>query len=144
MFSRGGNVQNNRFASTNWKVSSSSIRSLAVKCRLPFPGGVSANPAIVQGIAYFPTWNGSFLAVDCSTCHVQWHINVTKVIDDFAPVPANESTPGYIFTQASRTSPQIDVLNGVLYFGTLTHALIGECGSSSSLPITRLPLEAWC
>jgi outer membrane protein assembly factor BamB len=138
MLSRGGNVHNNRFASTNRKILSSSIRSLTVKCQHPFPGGVSATPTIVQGVAYFPTWNGSLLAVDCSTCHVQWHVNVTQVINDFAPVPANESTPAYIFSQASRTSPQVDLLSGVLYFGTLTHALIGEWRPFSSF--TTLPV----
>lgn len=119
-------MRNNRYASSNRKISSSTISSLAVHCQFPFAGGVSATPTIVQGIAYFPTWNGSFLAVDCASCKIQWHINVTQLINDFAPVPANESTPAYIFAQASRTSPQMDVQNGILVFGTMTHALAGE------------------
>lgn len=117
----GANTRNDRFASTNRKLTSSTIKSLSVHCQIPIPGGVSANPTIVQGIAYFPTWNGSLFALDYSSCKVKWAINVTQVIVDFKPlaVPAD-----YTFVPASRTSPQVDLANNVIYFGTLTWALM--------------------
>lgn len=117
----GANSNNDRFASSNRKISSSTIKSLSVHCQLPVPGGVSANPTIVQGIAYFPTWNGSLFALDYSTCQVKWQINVTQIIVDFKPLalPAD-----FTFVPASRTSPQVDQTNNVIYFGTLTWALM--------------------
>ncbi|KAH8902260.1 Quino protein alcohol dehydrogenase-like protein [Coniochaeta sp. PMI_546] len=117
----GANTWNNRFASTNRKISSSTIKSLSVHCQIPVPGGVSANPTIVQGLAYFPTWNGSLFALDYSTCKVKWEINVTQIIVDFKPLalPAD-----FTFVPASRTSPQVDLANNVIYFGTLTWALM--------------------
>ncbi|OIW29298.1 Quino protein alcohol dehydrogenase-like protein [Coniochaeta ligniaria NRRL 30616] len=117
----GANTRNDRFASSNRKISSSTIKSLSVHCQIPVPGGVSANPTIVQGIAYFPTWNGSLFALDYSTCKVKWQINVTQIIVDFKPLALPSD---YTFVPASRTSPQLDLANNVIYFGTLTWALM--------------------
>ncbi|KAB5539218.1 quinon protein alcohol dehydrogenase-like superfamily [Coniochaeta sp. 2T2.1] len=117
----GGSTRNDRFASSNRKISSSTIKSLSVHCQIPAPGGVSANPTIVQGLAYFPTWDGSLIALDYSTCKVKWQINVTQIVVDFKPLAVAAS---YTFAPVSRTSPQVDLANNVIYFGTLTWALM--------------------
>ena len=105
---------------SNRKLSSSTIHSLRVQCQIPAPGGVSANPTVVSGIAYFPTWNGSLVALDYSTCKVKRQINVTQVVVDFRPLAAPAS---YTFAPVSRTSPQVDLQNSVSYFGIFTWAL---------------------
>ncbi|KAG6355578.1 hypothetical protein INS49_003540 [Diaporthe citri] len=115
----GGNSNNNRWAAQNNNISSSNILSAADHCNLSFPIGVSATPVILEDIAYFPTWEGSFVALNFHTCETVWKINVTSIVEGFAPVSefqAETTRP------VSRTSPQID--GNTLYFGTLTHALI--------------------
>ncbi|KAI7779542.1 Quino protein alcohol dehydrogenase-like protein [Diaporthe eres] len=115
----GGNSNNNRWAAQNNDISSSNILSAADHCNLSFPIGVSATPVIVEDIAYFPTWEGSFVALNFHTCETVWKINVTTIVEGFAPISdfqAQTTRP------VSRTSPQID--GNTLYFGTLTHALI--------------------
>jgi outer membrane protein assembly factor BamB len=82
---------------------------------------VSATPVNVDNIVYYPTWNGSFIALDYTTCSVQWQINVTDIIVKYAPLNALQ-TPGLLIDPVSRTSPQID--GNILYFGTVTHALL--------------------
>jgi len=119
----GGNTYNNRWASSNSQISSSNINSTSVHCQVAFPGGVSATPTILEDTAYFPVWNGSFIALDYTTCKVKWNINVTEIVLDFAPPTSNQSS--LIGLNAiSRTSPTIDSSNQVLYFGTTLHALI--------------------
>jgi outer membrane protein assembly factor BamB len=115
----GANYYNNRWASDNTAVSSSSITSLAPYCQLPDTIGISATPVVSGDAVFFPTWNGSFVALDYITCQVLWRINVTDIISGYAPITElqrNYSIP------VSRTSPQLD--NEVLYFGTITHALV--------------------
>jgi outer membrane protein assembly factor BamB len=115
----GANYYNNRWASQNGEISSSSINSLAKHCQVSYPGGVSATPVVSGDTVYYPTWNGSFVALDYTTCRVLWEISVTEIVTNFAPISqlqANETSP------LSRTSPQID--GEILYFGTQTHALV--------------------
>jgi hypothetical protein len=71
-------------------------------------------------MTYFPTWNGSFVAMNYRTCKIQWSINVTKLIEDFAPITSPQALTS---SPVSRTSPQFGQ-DDVLYFGTQTHALI--------------------
>jgi hypothetical protein len=61
------------------------------------------------------------IALDYSACKIKWQINVTQIIVDFKPLPA---PPDLTFVAASRTSPQVDAANNILYFGTLMHALM--------------------
>lgn len=114
----GGNIHNNRWASRNKFISSSNILSLVNHCTLEFPIGVSATPVISKDIVYFPTWEGSFVALNYKSCTILWTINVTSIIYDFA-------TPNPFQLQnvraVSRTSPQLD---GDVLFGTLMHALV--------------------
>ena len=115
----GGNYYNNRWASQDSAISSSNIQSLAAHCKVSYPIGVSATPVLSGSTVYYPTWNGSFVALDYSTCEVLWQINVTEIISHYSPITdlqLNATSP------VSRTSPQVD--GDVVYFGTLTHALI--------------------
>lgn len=114
----GGNGFNNRYASQNNDISSSSINSLAPHCNIPYPVGVSATPVVSENTVYYPSWNGSFVALDYTTCKIIWQINVTAIIFDYAPLTDLQKK---VTRPISRTSPQID--GDVLYFATLTHAL---------------------
>jgi glucose dehydrogenase len=122
----GGNTNNDRWASSNSQISSSNIHSTKVSCQIPFPEGVSATPTILEDIAYFPVWNGSFIALDYTTCKVKWNIDVTEIVLDFAPRTSNQSVleTTNVLNAISRTSATIDSSNQILYFGTLLHALI--------------------
>ena len=115
----GANYYNNRWASEDDRISSSNIQSLTAHCEISYPIGVSATPVLSGNTAYYPTWDGSFVAVDYTSCHILWQINVTQIISGFAPI----SDVQWEQTKAvSRTSPQ--VVGDVVYFGTQTHALV--------------------
>jgi len=115
----GGNIQNNRWAAGNHKVSSCSIKSLAQHCRLGYKLGVSATPVVAGSIVYYPTWNGLFVALDYTTCRTEWEVNVTQIISQAGPITTLQAQ---ITNPVSRSSPQID--GDVLFFGTLTGALL--------------------
>lgn len=115
----GGNVYNNRWASTNTQINSSTISQLEFHCKLDYPQGVSATPVVLDNTVYYPTSNGSFYALNLGTCEYEWQVNVTKICWDFQPLSKlqqNNTLP------MSRTSPQIE--GNVLYFATQAHALI--------------------
>jgi outer membrane protein assembly factor BamB len=114
----GGNYLNNRWASQNNAISSSSIHSLVPHCNISYPVGVSATPVLSGNTVYYPTWNGSFAALDYTTCKILWQINVTAIISSYAPLTDLQKK---VTRPISRTSPQVD--GDVLYFATLTHAL---------------------
>ncbi|KAK3693164.1 quinon protein alcohol dehydrogenase-like superfamily [Podospora appendiculata] len=118
----GGNPFNNRWASANTKISSANIQTAAVHCKLDgFLPGISATPAVANGIVYFPAFNGSLVALDYEACKVKWQINVTQLIVDYAqPTLLQTQTT----TLVSRTTPQLDLANKILYFATQTHGLI--------------------
>ncbi|KAK3938529.1 Quino protein alcohol dehydrogenase-like protein [Diplogelasinospora grovesii] len=122
----GGNSYNNRWASSNQQISSSTIESLGVHCQVPFAGGVSATPTIVGGIAYFPAWNGSLVAYDYTACKIKWQIDVKQLTLDYGAPDALQA--GLLGAGAmcacSRTSPQVDLSRKMLYFGTQFHALM--------------------
>ncbi|KAK3329221.1 quinon protein alcohol dehydrogenase-like superfamily [Apodospora peruviana] len=115
----GANTRNNRWASQNNVISSANILSVADTCTKSFPIGISATPVISGNVVYFPTWDGAFVALEYKTCQILWQINVTAVIQSFRPPSAFQAAN---VRPVSRTSPQID--GNVLYFGTLTHALV--------------------
>lgn len=115
----GGNIYNNRWASRNGIISSANILSIAEHCSVSSPIGVSATPVVSGDAVFFPTWDGTFIALDYAACKVLWTINITTIIQDFAPLSALQAENT---RQVSRTSPQID--GNILYLGTLTHALI--------------------
>lgn len=115
----GGNIFNNRWSSRNTELTSSSIQDLTQQCHLVYPSGVSATPTVGENAVYYPTWNGLLVALDYKNCSVLWQINVTSIINAYAPVTPLQNQATYL---ASRTSPQI--LGNVLLFGTQIHALL--------------------
>jgi len=115
----GANFRNNRWASKNDKISSVNINSVSSQCLVPYPVGVSATPVLEDDIAYFPTWNGSFAAVNFRTCRVLWQTNITAIIVAFKPLSLFQTQQT---KPLSRSSPQVN--GDVVYVGTLTHALI--------------------
>lgn len=116
----GGGIYNNR-SEPNSGVRSVSVKNLTEHCRLPYPIGVSATPTVWDNMVYYPSWNGSIVALDYTTCYVQWQTNVTDIITSYAPVSEIQHA---VAAPVSRTGPQIESDNGVLYVGTLTHALL--------------------
>jgi outer membrane protein assembly factor BamB len=115
----GGNVYNNRWASTNTEINSTTIGQLVQNCKLDYPVGVSATPVVLKNTVYFPSSNGTFSALNYATCDFVWQVNVTKICYDFQHLSAlqeNNTLP------MSRTSPQID--GDILYFATQAHALL--------------------
>ena len=66
----GANYYNNRWASQDTRVSSSNIQSLAAHCKISYPIGVSATPVVSGNAVYYPTWDGTFVAVDYTSCRV--------------------------------------------------------------------------
>jgi len=94
------------------------MRSLSQHCKLTYPVGVGAPPAILDGIAYSSTWNGFIVALDYKACSVKWQINVTAaVVENFKPLTILQTSTT---VPVSRTSPQIDAKNHILYFATQT------------------------
>lgn len=80
----GGSYLNSRWALST-KISSTTIPSLREHCKLTYPVGVSALPAVLNGVAHYPTWNGSVVALDYKQCSVKWMINATSIIETFRP-----------------------------------------------------------
>lgn len=115
----GGNIFNNRWSSQNTELNSSSIQTLTQQCHLIYPRGVSATPTVGENAVYYPTWNGLLVALDYRNCSVLWQINVTSLINAYAPITPLQTQE---LSPVSRTSPQI--LGDVLIFGTQTHALL--------------------
>ncbi|KAK4034666.1 hypothetical protein C8A01DRAFT_49001 [Parachaetomium inaequale] len=110
-----GNAWDNR------EISSKNIASLSLHCKIPDSAGQSAVPAIRGSLAYYPTHNGSFIALNYETCQIQWNLNVTQVIAEFAPITTLQRRVALPIT---RTSPQIDIGNNAIFFGTQIHALL--------------------
>jgi outer membrane protein assembly factor BamB len=133
----GGSIYNNRWASANVEISSANARSLTEHCRISYVNGTSATPTVLHGIAYYPTWDGSLVALDYQSCEVKWKINVSAIIESFAPISTDQKV---VTVPVSRTSPQVDVDNHVLYFGTQTHALIvaADLHSGKTLAVAKV------
>ncbi|KAM7193225.1 Quinonprotein alcohol dehydrogenase-like superfamily [Rhypophila sp. PSN 637] len=116
----GNGIYNNRWTSSK-ALNKANVHTLTTTCQLTYQFGVSATPTIHGKMVYYPTWNGSFIALDYTTCKPVWTLNVTDIIYTYEIPTAETRRATY---QVSRTSPQIDLENKVLYFGTQTHALL--------------------
>ncbi|KAL9029702.1 MAG: hypothetical protein Q9196_002093 [Gyalolechia fulgens] len=115
----GANFYNNRWASSKVEVDAANIATLRLTCKREYSVGVSAAPLVTDGISYFPTWDGLFLALDYTNCKVLWQTNITDIVIAYkvpAPSLAGSTPP------LSRTTPAMD--GNVLYLGTLTNALL--------------------
>jgi len=132
----GGNYYNNHWASANKKISSSTIKSLVPHCQVFHPKGVSATPVLKGNTVYYPTWNGLFVALDFASCQVRWQLNVTDLISAWRPISDFQRAN---VRPVSRTSPQVD--GDVVFFGTLTHALLFAVDRSSGKPLATIQIN---
>ncbi|KAK0640710.1 hypothetical protein B0T16DRAFT_393125 [Cercophora newfieldiana] len=115
----GGNTYNNWWASSNTDISSQTVSSLTAHCNLSFPIGVSATPT-VSGKTVFPIWDVFHASTQ------RWSISVTALIRNYAPISPFQAQN---VRPVSRTSPQVH--GDVVFFGTLTHALVVAVDKSS-------------
>lgn len=125
---------NNRWASAGSSIDSSNAGSLVKTCTTSYPQGVSATPVVQDGIAYYPTWDGRFVALNYKTCSTLWEVNVTSLVTKLGPSPF-----AYVTTN-SRTSAALD--GDVLYFGTLLHALLVAIDRRSGKVIDYIQLNS--
>ncbi|KAL8705143.1 MAG: hypothetical protein Q9201_001746 [Fulgogasparrea decipioides] len=116
----GANIYNNRWAFSGAKVDASNIASLNPTCKIGYSVGVSAAPLVANGISYYPTWGGLFVALDYTKCQVLWQVNITDIVVRYKPVPKSILSAGIL--PVSRTTPAID--GNVLYLGTSANALL--------------------
>ena len=88
-------------------------------CREAYPAGVSAAPLAVDGIAYYVTWSGAFVALNYTSCRLLWQTNVTRIILSYRAVDATIIT---FVRPASRTTPVME--GNALFIGTQANALL--------------------
>lgn len=102
----GHSIYNYHSTDTGSNVNRETISSLTPKWvyKLDTMSGVSATPAVVNGVVYFPDWGGNLQAVNASTGKVIWKKNFKN----------DYSRPGKSIT-LSRVTPAYN--NGVLYVG---------------------------
>ena len=79
----GAGIYNNRRASSDARVDPINIGSLGQACQKNYANGESTPPLVVDGVAYYPTWNGLLVALDYTACKVLWQTNVTRLINQF-------------------------------------------------------------
>lgn len=132
----GGNIYNNRWASNNSEISSSSAASLVQKCQYTYHLGVSATPTVNGDVVYYPTWGGQFVALNYKTCTALWNISVADIINDYAPVTSLQKQ---VLQPVSRSSPQID--GNVLYFTTVVNALLVAVDLNSGALLAKLQIN---
>ena len=119
----GGSNHNTRHAASNKAITAAKFaqNKTSVHCHLT-KGSVSATATIIGHMAYIPVWNGEIVALDYEACQVKWTINATAHILAFAPRSAFQAGTGVV--PGSRTTPQVDLVNRILYFGTQLHCLV--------------------
>lgn len=90
-------------------ISPTTVANLKEKWKFTTEGDVSARPAVVNGVVYFPDWGGYVWAVNASTGKSIWGKKVSSYV-------TNPSTgKPYTTTVFARATPA--VRNGVLYIG---------------------------
>ena len=112
----GNGIYNNRWASPGAIIDASNVASLHSVCKKQYTAGESAPPLVVEGIAYYPTWNGLFVALDYANCRVLWQTNVTTLISQY------NATSSIMLNTVSRTTPVL--YQNVLIIGTQSKALL--------------------
>lgn len=60
------------------------------RCLLTYEYGVRATPTVDEGLVFYPTWNGLFVALDYAGSEILWQINVSDVIRRYSPVTAEQ------------------------------------------------------
>lgn len=102
----GQNVNNT--ASTTTSISTSNVAALKPKWAFTAGGDVSARAAVVNKVAYFPDWSGSFTAINASNGKLIWSKNIAT---DYLGLPAGSKV-------VSRTSAAVDAGTNTVYLGT--------------------------
>ena len=81
---------------------------------------MSAAPLVVDGIAYYVTWSGAFVALDYSSCRDLWQTNISRIILSYQPlslIALSVKVP-----PVSRTTPVVE--GNILFIGTQANALL--------------------
>ena len=77
------------------------------------------------------------MALNYKTCEEVWKTNITQVISDFAPITAAQAL---VTSPVSRASPYFQ--DGILYVGTLIHALLLAVDASDGAIIAQTQVDA--
>ena len=115
----GADIYNNRLAAPDASIDTSNVASLKQVCREEYLVGVSATPLVINGVVYYPTWNGLLVALNYRQCKVLWQINISAIVTAYEPIPADFTS--FLFP-ASRTTPVAN--HNVLFLGTQANALL--------------------
>ena len=88
-------------------------------CKEAYSLGVSAAPLVEDGIVYYVTWSGAFVALDYTSCRVLWQTNVTNIVLSYKPLDAIILS---LAKPVSRTTPVME--GNILFIGTQANALL--------------------
>jgi polyvinyl alcohol dehydrogenase (cytochrome) len=102
----GQNIGNT--ASNASDISAKNVNKLRQKWTFTTGGDISARAAVVNGVAYFPDWQGNLYAVNASNGKLIW----SHMLSDYEWAPGENLAAGTV----SRTSPA--VADGFVYIGT--------------------------
>ncbi|KAI4272781.1 MAG: hypothetical protein L6R38_006520 [Xanthoria sp. 2 TBL-2021] len=112
----GAGIYNDRRASPDARVNSVNVASLHQTCQKVYGNGESNPPLVVDGTAYYPTWDGLFVALDYTNCKVLWQTNITRLINQYSSKYYDTLYP------ISRTTPAL--YKNILFIGTQANALL--------------------
>lgn len=99
----GQNFADTRYQVNETTISASNAAALKTKWTFTTQGDVSATPAVVNGVVYFPDWGGYLHAVNAKTGASVWSVSLAQYFG---------GASGYV----SRTSPAVS--GNTLYIGT--------------------------
>jgi outer membrane protein assembly factor BamB len=134
----GGGLLNSRWASSNSLIDSKSVKGLSIHCQIQYPNGISATPTVGENnTVYYPTWNGLLVALDYETCQTRWTANVSTIVTTYGPPSVIAAFPAPV----SRTSPQVDEGNGIVYFGTQHAALMVALDKQTGIPLGAIQIN---
>jgi polyvinyl alcohol dehydrogenase (cytochrome) len=92
-------------------ISPTTVANLKMKWKFTTEGDVSARPAVVDGVVYFPDWGGHLWAVNATTGKAVWGTKVGSYVTD----PSTGKS--YSSLVCARATPAVS--NGVVYIGLL-------------------------
>ncbi|HVC71643.1 MAG TPA: PQQ-binding-like beta-propeller repeat protein [Acidimicrobiales bacterium] len=123
--SGGQNLSDTHANAFETHIKANNVGSLGVKWTSTTTGDVSATPAIVNGVAYFPDWGGNLNAVNAATGATVWKEPVSNY-DGIA-------------NSVSRTSPAVS--GGVVYVGDQNGAHLMAIKAGTGALIWRTQLD---
>lgn len=111
----GSDITNDRNANEEVLISPRTVLKLRLRWKFLAGRDITATPAIANGVAYFPSWNGNIYAVNTLTGGLIWQRNLNELTG------LNGTGVTVNFT-VSRTTPAI--AGDLLILGTYGPALI--------------------